>query len=391
MKQKLGIYIHIPFCMSKCYYCNFASYVKKENRIEEYIDCVCMEILQNAEILSEYDIATIYFGGGTPSFIDSKYIQKIMDTLRLFQKEDDVIETTIEVNPNSVTLEKLQDYKACGINRISMGVQSTHNDVLKKIGRIHQIEDVYQALELCKKLNFSNISIDLIYPLPGLTLSTWKETLEEVTSMIKKYPIKHISIYNLEVHEDTMLYHLLEQKEFSKEFSLVDEEEEYQMKENLFEKLEKNGFFQYEISNFSMKGYESKHNLTYWNQNYYLGFGAGAASFFAGTRYKNTENLEGYIQSIRSGFPAITEKEELDLLDLMKEYMILKLRLKQGFDTNEFLNRFGKDVFSLFQNELEDLEQKELIKILPLKDSHKQICLTKRGMEVANYVWEKLI
>ena len=209
--------------------------------------------------------------------------------------------------------------------------------------------------------------------------------------MTKRYPIKHISIYNLEVHEDTMLYHLLEQKEFSKEFSLVDEEEEYQMKEDLFEKLEKNGFFQYEISNFSMKGYESKHNLTYWNQNYYLGFGAGAASFFAGTRYKNTENLEGYIQSIRSGFPAITEKEELDLLDLMKEYMILKLRLKQGFDTNEFLNRFGKDVFSLFQNELEDLEQKELIKILPLKDSHKQICLTKRGMEVANYVWEKLI
>lgn len=392
MKQELGIYIHIPFCISKCYYCNFVSYVEKEYIIEEYINSLCMEILQNAEILSEYNISTIYFGGGTPSYIDEKYIKQIMDTLSLFKKDDSFLEVTIEVNPNSITLEKLREYKRCGINRISIGLQSTHNDILKTIGRKHTIDDFLTTLKHCKEANFDNISLDLIYPLPNLTLKRFSDTLDYIINIKDEYNIKHISIYNLEIHEESKLNFLLKEGYVT----LANEDEEYEMKELLEEKLESNQFIKYEISNFCLKGFESKHNINYWNQGIYLGFGVCASSFFASTRYKNTDNIEDYIKRIHSNISPIVEKNSLDLLSLMKEFIILKLRLKEGFNTSEF-RKFGKDIFDLFSEELKELEESKLIEIKRIDKCLKHhtpcynIYLTKRGFEVANIVWEKFI
>jgi len=392
MRQNIGIYIHIPFCISKCYYCNFISYTNKEKLIEKYIDAVCLEILQNAEILSEYNISTIYFGGGTPSYIDAKYIKKIMNTLSLFKKEDDFLEVTIEVNPNSITLEKLILYKNFGINRISIGVQSTHDDILKAIGRKHKLVDVTNTLKYCKEAGFNNISIDLIYPLPNLNFEKFSNTLDYIINIKDEYNIKHISVYNLEVHEGSKLGFLLNEGYLK----LVDEDTEYQMKELLEEKLEKNGFNKYEISNFSITGFESKHNTSYWNQEMYLGFGVCSSSFFSNTRYKNTDDIEKYIEYINSNISPVESRESLDLLELMKEYIILKLRLTKGFSTLEF-KKFGKDIFDIFGNELKELSENGLIKIE--KDDNKiitdtdcyNISLTKRGSEIANIVWEKFI
>ena len=337
-------------------------------------------------------ISLLYFGGGTPSYIDAKYIKKIMNTLSLFKKEDDFLEVTIEVNPNSVTLEKLILYKNCGINRISIGVQSTHDDILKAIGRKHKLVDVTNTLKYCKEAGFNNISIDLIYPLPNLNFEKFSNTLDYIINIKDEYNIKHISVYNLEVHEGSKLGFLLNEGYLE----LVDEDTEYQMKELLEEKLEKNGFNKYEISNFSITGFESKHNTSYWNQEMYLGFGVCSSSFFSNTRYKNTDDIEKYIEYINSNISPVESRECLDLLELMKEYIILKLRLTKGFSTLEF-KKFGKDIFDIFGNELKELSENGLIKIE--KDDNKiitdtdcyNISLTKRGSEIANIVWEKFI
>lgn len=394
MKEDIGIYIHIPFCNRKCYYCNFTSYEKKEECIEKYIDSLCIEILKNAEILSQYNIKTVYFGGGTPSYIDAKYIEKIMNTLKLFSKIDiesdaekdtktnEFEEVTIEVNPNSASFEKLVAYKNCGINRVSVGVQSTHDSVLKNIGRIHNACDVQNTLRDINKAGIDNISVDVIYPLPNLSLKMFEETLDTINSFKEKYNVKHVSIYNLEVHENTKLHFLLKENFLS----LPNEEEEYLMKEILNTKLSDFGFNKYEISNYSLNGYESKHNLMYWKQEKYLGFGVGASSFFYGCRYKNTENIAEYIDGIFNDKNIIVEKEELDKLGLMKEYIILNLRLANGIDIKEFSKRFDKDIFELFKVEFDFFINNSLI-----IHNNNRLYLSKRGQEVANLVWEKFI
>lgn len=384
MIEDIGIYIHIPFCNRKCYYCNFTSFENKEDAIEKYIDALCVEILKNAEILSQYNIKTVYIGGGTPSYIDSLYIKKILDTIKLFSKQNDkeFIEVTIEVNPNSTTLEKLNMYKECGINRISVGVQSTHDNVLKNIGRMHNFSEVVTTLENINKVGIDNISIDVIYPLPGLSLNMFEETLDTIKLFKDKYNVKHVSIYNLEVHEDTKLDFLLKEKFLS----LPDEDEEYLMKEMLNNKLNDFGFNKYEISNFSLPGYESKHNLMYWNQEKYLGFGVGASSFFYGSRYKNIECIDKYINGIYNDQNIILEKDELDKLNLMKEYIILNLRLTKGVNIKDFYKKFGKDIFDLFKSEFDNLISNNLI-----IQNEENLYLSKRGEEVANIVWEKFI
>ena len=382
MKKEIGIYIHIPFCCSRCYYCDFVSYTNQDdNIIEKYIDALCNEILQNAEILSQYRISTIYFGGGTPSYID-KYIVKIMDILKLFQSDYEFDEVTIEVNPNSMTMEKALDYKKCGINRISIGLQSTHDKILKNIGRIHKFDDFIETINIIKNVGIKNVSVDLIYPLPNLTVSLLNNSLDYIINISDKYNINHISVYNLEIHEDSKLAFLLNEGFLD----IPNEDEEYEMKKLIDNKLTANKFYKYEISNYSKLGFESKHNLIYWNQGIYLGFGVSAASFFAGTRYRNTNDFSEYIDMSNNNCFKHFDKEDLDKLDLMKEYIILKLRLVEGINISEFKKKFEVDIFSLFDKEISDLLKHEL---LILKDNH--IFLSKRGMEIANVVWEKFI
>ncbi len=382
MEEKIGIYIHIPFCVSRCYYCDFVSYSNKDELIEEYINALCNEILQNSEILSQYKIATVYFGGGTPSYIDSKYIVKIMETLKLFCSDYEFEEVTIEINPNSADIDKLLDYKKCGINRISIGLQSTHDNILKLIGRAHKYEDFEKLMKDIKKVGFCNVSVDLIYPLPSLTLNLLDESLNKVIDLSKNYNIEHISVYNLEVHDGSKLEFLLNEGFLT----LPDEDEEYQMRELIDNTLKSNGFYKYEISNYSKEGFESKHNLMYWNQERYLGFGVNASSFFAGSRYRNTKSIEEYIKMSNNFSFKYYDKEDLDKLDLMKEYIILKLRLKNGVNTDCFKKRFNTNIFDIFKQEIEELLNNKLI---DYEDNN--IFLTKRGMEVANLVWEKFI
>ena len=383
MNNEIGIYIHIPFCISKCFYCDFTSYANRENMIEKYIYALCNEILAKAEILSEYKVTTIYIGGGTPSYIDSKYIKQIFDTLMLAIKKEDVKEITIEVNPNSVDEEKMRSYKEIGINRISIGLQSTYDTILKKIGRAHNLKDFEDTLELANKIGFKNISVDLIYPLPDLDLEKFKESVEYVINL-KDKNVKHISIYNLEVHENTKLAFLLKEGYVT----LVDEDTEYEMYEYLRKRFEEEEYHRYEISNYAIDGYESKHNLRYWNQELYLGFGCGASSFFSGTRYSNIKNIEKYIENIETGNSIIDKEnyEELDLLALMKEYVMLSLRKIEGLDKKKFKAKYKKDIEEIFAEEIKELTDDKLI-----EEKQDKILLTKRGLEVANLVWEKFV
>lgn len=383
MRENIGIYIHIPFCKKKCFYCDFVSYENKENLIQEYIDAVCLEILQNAEILSEYNISTIYFGGGTPSLIKVEYIEKILNTLKLFvTDEKEIKEITIEINPNSASLDKLEKYYNLGINRLSIGLQSTHDKILRNIGRLHTFNDFKEVLKNANAVGFKNISVDLIYPLPGLNLSGFKETLNSVIKLKDEFNIKHISVYNLEVHENTRLDFLLKEGFVS----LCNEDEEYKMREELNKRLQDNGFVKYEISNYAYPGFESKHNLCYWNQEKYIGFGVNASSFFNLKRYRNTSNIDKYIDGIKNNKNIVVETEELDKISLMKEYIILKLRLSKGVEISEFKQKFGTDIFDIFNTEFNSLKKDNLVNI-----TSKNISLTNRGEEVANIVWEMFV
>ena len=383
MRENIGIYIHIPFCKKKCFYCDFVSYENKENLIQEYIDAVCLEILQNAEILSEYNISTIYFGGGTPSLIKVEYIEKILNTLKLFvTDEKEIKEITIEINPNSASLDKLEKYYNLGINRLSIGLQSTHDKILRNIGRLHTFNDFKEVLKNANAVGFKNISVDLIYPLPGLNLSGFKETLNSVIKLKDEFNIKHISVYNLEVHENTRLDFLLKEGFVS----LCNEDEEYKMREELNKRLQDNGFVKYEISNYAYPGFESKHNLCYWNQEKYIGFGVNASSFFNLKRYRKTSNIDKYIDGIKNNKNIVVETEELDKLSLMKEYIILKLRLSKGVEISEFKQKFGTDIFDIFNTEFNSLKKDNLVNI-----TSKNISLTNRGEEVANIVWEMFV
>ncbi len=381
MNNEIGIYIHIPFCLKKCYYCDFISYQNKDELIDKYIYALCNEILKNAEILSQYDVSTIYIGGGTPSYIDAKYIKQILDTIYLLVNKENIKEITIELNPNSITEEKLKIYKESGINRLSIGLQSNYNKILKAIGRVHTKEDFEKSLDIINKVGFNSISVDLIYPLPNLSLEMFKNTVDYVVNL-KDKNIKHISIYNLEVHENTKLAFLLKEGYIS----LVEEDEEYEMYKYLNETLPKYGYNRYEISNYSLLGFESKHNLKYWNQDKYLGFGVNASSFFGGTRYKNETNIEKYIDDILSNKDTIMEKEEMDLLGLMKEYIILSLRKTAGLNINDFKLRYKKDINDIFLDDINELITEGL-----LERKNNNIKLTDRGLEVANIVWERFI
>lgn len=397
MNEDISIYIHIPFCKSKCYYCDFVSFENKEDDcIAMYIDAVCNEILQKADILSQYNIKTIYFGGGTPSYIDSKYIEKIISTLNLFKNTENILdeeetEITLEINPGTITKEKITAYKNIGINRVSLGLQTTHDEILKKIGRKHTFEEFKTVLELLKEEKIDNISVDLIYPLPSLTLDMFKESVNEIISLKDIYNIKHISIYNLEIYPKTKLAFLLNENYLT----LPDEEEEYQMRLFLENTLAENKFEKYEISNFAIKGFESKHNLNYWNQGIYFGFGIAASSYIASTRYTNGNDIKKYIEAMSLGTSYIVEKEEMDKLDIMKEYVILKLRLKEGINSLEFKNKFKVELFDIFKIEIDKLiEQKLLIKILNKNNNDNNnfnIALTNRGFEVANTVFRTFV
>jgi len=374
--KEIGIYMHIPFCKRKCYYCDFISYSNKDSKIEEYIQAVKKEIAWQ-KIKSE--ITTIYIGGGTPSYIGSKYIKEILEEIQNKNVSENA-EITIEVNPGTVTMEKLTDYKQAGINRLSIGLQTSKDELLKQIGRIHNFEQFLETYKMARKVGFKNINVDLMLGLPNQRISDLKETLEKI---IELQP-EHISVYSLIVEDGTPIANKIE----NGELELPEEDIERNMYWYVKNTLELNGYYHYEISNFAKKGYESKHNMNCWKQKEYIGIGAAAHSYRDITRYSNTENLGEYIRNIqkenfeRNRIIHEIQKEE----DTKKEYMILGLRQIEGVQISKFKEKFVDNPIYLFRKELNKLSEQNLISI-----DDDNIKLTNKGIDLANLVWEEFV
>lgn len=366
--KEVGLYIHIPFCKQKCYYCDFISYPNKDTCIEEYIDTLIKEYRNyKAE---EYIIKTIYIGGGTPSYIYSKYIIKLLKEINLENAE----EITIEVNPGTVTKEKLMDYKTSGINRLSIGLQATQDGLLKKIGRIHTYSEFLETYNIAREIGFKNINVDLMLALPEQTIADIKESVQKI---VKLNP-EHISIYSLILEEGTKLYDMVN----NKECILPEEDIERKMYWQVKDILQECGYEHYEISNFAKKGYCSKHNTDCWEQKEYIGLGAGAHSYLDNRRYSNLESIEKYIKNYND-----KEVHEIqDKLSQEKEYMILGLRRLDGINISRFKNKFNENPIYLFRNELNKLVELELIEV-----DLNNIKLTNKGLDLANIVWEEFI
>ena len=380
MKKEIGIYIHIPFCMKKCYYCDFISYPDKINLQEQYIESLKKEIENRKEDLKNTYISTIYIGGGTPSFIEEKYIKDILDKIKEVDTDNNEKEITIEVNPGTVNQEKLRTYKKIGINRLSIGLQSTNNEELKTIGRIHTYKQFLDTYKLARKEEFKNINIDLMLGLPNQKIQDLKQTMQKVINLKPE----HISIYSLIIEEGT----IIEKKIRNKELNLPDEELERQMYWYTKNTLEINGYNQYEISNFSKKGIESKHNLNCWKQKEYLGFGVAAHSYLNKTRYSNICNIEEYIKNIQNGNQSKNKiiHEIQTIEEQKKEYMLLGLRTIEGIKIQEFKEKFAQNPILIFRKELEKLVKENLINI-----DGDNIKLTNKGLDFANIVWEEFI
>lgn len=380
--KELGIYIHIPFCKQKCYYCDFVSYANKEEKIQEYIKCLQEEIGIESEKYKneEYEITTIYIGGGTPSFIDASYIERIINTIKQNYKLYENPEITIEVNPGTINEEKIKKYKDIGINRISIGLQTTKDNLLKQIGRIHTYEEFLNCYKIVKKIGIDNINVDLMLGLPNQTLEDLKESLIEVINLKPN----HISLYSLILEENTILEKMVSQNMTK----LPEEDLEREMYWTTKNILEENGYIHYEISNFSKKGYESKHNLNCWGQKEYLGFGVAAHSYIKNKRYCNINNIEDYIKNIQNGkiLNNRTICEIQNKIEEQKEYMLLGLRKIQGIDIQEFKNKFIDNPIYIFHKELEKLIKEELVEI-----DLNQIKLTSKGLDFANLVWEEFV
>lgn len=387
-RKQIGLYIHIPFCKQKCSYCDFCSYANKESFIKRYIQCVLKEIIEvgnNNKIDFEngkddlFLVKTIYIGGGTPSLIDSKYIVQIIEDIKLNFEIDEKAEITIEVNPGTVTLEKLEDYKRAGINRLSIGLQSTHEHLLKEIGRIHTYLDFLDTFRFAREAGFENINVDLMIGIPNQTLEEVKDSIEEIVSMEPE----HISVYSLILEENTPLF-----KKVEEGLELPNEDLERKMYWAVKQTLEQNNYIHYEISNFAKKGYESKHNLDCWNQKEYIGFGIAAHSYTNGIRYSNIENLEQYIKNYEEDKTEenLVFHEKQDMEAMQKEYMLLGLRKIDGVSIQEFKIKFVANPVFLYHSELEKLVNEELLEI-----DGDQIKLTNKGLDLANIVWEEFI
>lgn len=377
--ERFGIYIHIPFCVKKCSYCDFVSFCSDEKIWEQYTNAVVCEI-ENKKIENPKKVTTIYIGGGTPSLIPENYIVKIINTVKSRFKIEESAEITIEVNPGTVTEKKLVAYKNVGINRISIGLQSAEDRILKLIGRIHNYQTFLSTYNLTRNIGFENINVDLMLAIPTQTKGELLNTLNKVIELKPN----HISLYSLIVEENTEIKKALEVGNLE----YVDEKVEREMYWKTKRILEKNGYFHYEISNFAKRGFESKHNMDCWNQEEYIGFGIAAHSYINNKRFSNISNLEEYIKNINEeNFEKNIELHENQTKqDKMKEYMMIGLRKIDGISISEFERRFRISPLFYFRFEIDKLVKENLLEV-----DLDYIKLTKKGLDFANIVFEEFI
>lgn len=371
-KNKISIYIHIPFCESRCHYCDFCSSLLNRENVEKYFSYLEKEIKLNENFLREKIIDTVFIGGGTPSSVDGKFIARILNILSAFEFSKDP-EITIESNPNSLSMEKAESYFSSGINRISIGAQSFNDKILKRIGRIHKSEDIFRAVEKARAAGFTNINLDLMLALPSQKISDIEKSLVE----IKNLDLSHISYYSLILEEGTRLY----ENHIKSPLDFPDELEDRKMYHYVVNGLEKIDLHQYEISNFSKIGFECRHNRTYWKLRDYISFGLSASSNIKNLRYRNFSDFKNYYEALDKNEKPIEFSENLSKNDRINEFIMMGLRLNSGIDLGEFNKRFEEDFLKNYERETE-----KNIRLGLIEKKENKIYLTEKGRDLSNQV-----
>lgn len=380
-RSEIELYIHIPFCVRKCQYCDFLSFAAPLETREQYVFMLCREMAE-WEKKEEVVVSSVFLGGGTPSLLSEKQLEAIFTTLHENYQFTEDAEISIEANPGTVSESKLLLLRKCGVNRISFGLQSTQEEELKNLGRIHTFRQFLDSYEMARKAGFENINIDLMSALPGQSLSSWQTTLRKVAELSPE----HISAYSLIIEEGTPFYEKYREDEILREkgeksLYLPDEETERRMYELTREILGEYGYHRYEISNYAKKGKECRHNIGYWTRKEYKGFGLGAASLVEEQRLRNTCDLKSYLKGKR-----VEEAEKLEKEDQMEETMFLGLRMMQGVSMRQFYEQYGIEMKEMYGETIERMKGLGL-----LEETGDYIRLTEEGISLSNYVMSEFV
>ena len=372
-----SLYIHIPFCTQICHYCDFNKFYIQNQPVDGYIQSLLSEMdLYN---LSENEpLSTVFIGGGTPSALEPNQLEKLLFTMKEKIKLAPQYEFTVEANPGDLTVEKLKILREAGVNRLSLGVQSFNEDLLRKIGRAHNVKDVYETIDMARATGFENISIDLIYSLPGQTLADLEDTIDRALQL----NLPHFSAYSLIIEPKTVFYIMLNKGKLS----LPGEDAEATMYELVMDRLVKAGYHQYEISNFAKEGYESRHNLVYWNNEEYFGLGAGAHGYLNDVRYHNHGPLKKYMNALQDNEKPIIEQITVSRKERMEEEMFLGLRKMEGVSPQRFQQKFSADIEDVFGETINRMISNGLLQI-----SEGRIKLTHSGKLMGNEVFQAFL
>lgn len=376
--KSTSAYIHIPFCEHICYYCDFNKVFLEGQPVDEYIQSLLTEIRLTLEKHPTKVSETIYIGGGTPTSLTAKQLDVLLTGIHRYLPTHTTKEFTVEANPGDLTAEKLDVFKAHGVNRLSMGVQTFDDRLLKKIGRKHSVQDVYDTIKLLEKKQFDNVSIDLIYALPGQTLDSFRDTLTKALA----FDLPHYSMYSLILENKTMFMNWVRQGRLE----LPTQEAETQMFEEAIIAMAQSGHHQYEISNFAKKGKESMHNLVYWDNEHYYGFGAGASGYLNQKRYKNYGPIQHYMKPLKEQRLPIFETEEISRANQIEEEMFLGLRKIEGVSLRRFEEKFNQKLTTVYQSVIDELQQQQLA---VLEEDYFR--LTPKGLFIGNDVFEKFL
>ena len=373
MKRKIRLYVHMPFCVQKCLYCDFLSWHDSRENQARYVQALCREI-RACQGRYPARVSSLFFGGGTPSVLEPGHMAEIMEALaEVFSFEPDS-EMSIEANPGTVNLEKLRTYEKIGLNRISFGLQSAHNEELKALGRIHTWEEFLESYDLARQAGFDNINVDLMSGIPDQTLASWQKTLSRVLELAPE----HVSAYSLIVEEGTPFA--------QRKLNLPEEEEERRMYEMTAEMLGSQGYRQYEISNYALPKRECAHNMGYWMRDDYLGLGLGAASLFDSQRWNNTDSMEEYLEKSERPEEIQVCREKLSVREQMEETMFLGLRMTEGIERERFQEEFGISVEEVYGEAVRRLEGLGL-----LQADGGRIYLTRKGISLSNQVFVEFL
>ena len=374
----LGLHIHIPFCVTKCKYCDFNSFKIDLNEKIKYLNYLGEEMKLYKEEIKNREIDSVFVGGGTPSILNENEINILFEKIKENFNIKSNAEITMECNPGTLTLNKLKVMKKSGVNRLSIGLQAVQNHHLKYIGRIHTFEEFEKNYHDAKQMGFDNINIDLMYALPNQSREDWMESLEKV---VKLNPT-HISAYSLILEENTELFKMYERDEFN----LLDENTDIEMYEYTINYLKSHGYNQYEISNYAKDNFECKHNVLYWKCEEYVGIGASASGYFNGIRYNNICELDNYEKMILEGEKPIEWEEKLSIKDEIEESIFLGLRMNEGIQISDFKEKYNFDFEKEYKNEIEKLSKMELIEI-----DNNLMKLTQKGREISNSIFVEFI